>query len=366
MLTLLAQACSPDLLSQFLSRFGEVDDAVESARERVIQICAKVARQDRKAVEGLHPLQEIGNFDVRVSVSRIAHLGTLPEQGVRLIEQQDPVELLGRSEDLLESLFGLPDVLVHHTRQVDVEQRNPELPSKSFRGHGLSRPGRPGEEGGDPSASRSARTHGPVVEDSIPETNPAQEMGQLPFYLIGNDDVGEPEGGNHRAGQGSHIRGCRCADLLVAVKQPLAYVLRFEALQRVDGARTVDLIGEVVQPCVTDCGRRHRDVNDAIGGKVHRHARTGDDDHGNETLVKQRDDLTDTVGRDSTSINDHGSARQGGFPKARVDGVSALGGVVRKIVRVQYQCPGMPGHVQAMVRDAHSAGALMRPHTHDG
>ncbi len=134
-----------------------------------------------------------------------AHLGTLPEQGVRFIEEQDPVELLGRSEDLLESLFGLPDVLIHHTRQIDVEQGNPKLPARASAAMVFPVPDGPAKRAVIPRPLVPPGRTAPVVDDSIPETNLCSGGGQLPFHLIGNDDVGEPEAGNHRAGQGSHI-----------------------------------------------------------------------------------------------------------------------------------------------------------------
>ena len=57
-----------------------------------------VARIDRARV-GLHPLQQVGDLDVRVAVLGVLHLRALAEQRVGLVEEQDRVGALGRGED---------------------------------------------------------------------------------------------------------------------------------------------------------------------------------------------------------------------------------------------------------------------------
>ena len=67
----------------------EVDDHVEPAGERVVEVGPQVGCQHGQAVEGLHSLQQVGALDVRVTVVRVAYLAALAENGVRFVEQQD-------------------------------------------------------------------------------------------------------------------------------------------------------------------------------------------------------------------------------------------------------------------------------------
>ena len=82
------EAVSPQLQPQLLGRRREVDDAVEPAGERLVDVGAQVGRQDRQAVEGLHALQQVGALDVGVAVVGVAHLAALAEHRVGLVEEQ--------------------------------------------------------------------------------------------------------------------------------------------------------------------------------------------------------------------------------------------------------------------------------------
>ena len=111
----------------------EVDDRVEPARERLVDVGAQVRGEDRDAVERLHALQQVGGLDVRVAVVRVAHLGALAEQRVGLVEEQDAVDLVGLGEDLVEVLLGLADVLVDDRGEVDRVEVEAELAARAPR-----------------------------------------------------------------------------------------------------------------------------------------------------------------------------------------------------------------------------------------
>ena len=53
---------------------GEVDDEVEAAGEGLVDVGPQVGGQDGDAVERLHPLQQVGHFDVGVTVVGVLHL----------------------------------------------------------------------------------------------------------------------------------------------------------------------------------------------------------------------------------------------------------------------------------------------------
>ena len=101
----------PDPLAVLGLGEREVDDDVEAAQERVVDVLAEVGREDDGAVVALHLLEQVGDLDVRVAVVGVAHLGALAEERVGLVEEEDRVRALGGAEDAVEVLLGLADVL---------------------------------------------------------------------------------------------------------------------------------------------------------------------------------------------------------------------------------------------------------------
>ncbi len=83
------QVALPQQAAMLLFGQREVDDRIEPANERLVDVRPKVGGEDREAVEHFHPLEQVGDFDVRVPVTRVLDLGALAEEGVRLVEQQD-------------------------------------------------------------------------------------------------------------------------------------------------------------------------------------------------------------------------------------------------------------------------------------
>ena len=76
-----------------------------AAEERLVDIGAQVRGQDGHPLELLHALQEVGDFDIGVSIPGVTHLGPLPEDGVGLVEQQDTVDPFRLGEDPVEVLL---------------------------------------------------------------------------------------------------------------------------------------------------------------------------------------------------------------------------------------------------------------------
>ena len=85
--TRVAEASLPELAPVLLVGHREVDDRVEPAGERLVDVRPQVRREDRDAVERLHPLEEVGDLDVGVAVVGVLHLGALAEERVGLVEE---------------------------------------------------------------------------------------------------------------------------------------------------------------------------------------------------------------------------------------------------------------------------------------
>ena len=79
-------------------------------------VARQVGSEDCEPLVSLQPLQQVADLEVCVPVVRVLHFSALPEQGVGLIEEQYVVGGVGRIGLLIEVLFGLTHVLVHHVR----------------------------------------------------------------------------------------------------------------------------------------------------------------------------------------------------------------------------------------------------------
>ena len=107
-------------------RLVEVDDELEPARERRVDVLAQVRREDGEPLEALEARQQIRRLEVGVAVVRVADLGALAEERVGLVEEQHRLRALGGVEDLGEVLLRLADPLRDDARDVDDEQVDAE------------------------------------------------------------------------------------------------------------------------------------------------------------------------------------------------------------------------------------------------
>src|SRR2546430_3528262 len=144
---------SPDLRPLLGVRERELDDEAKAPQEGRIERALLVRRQDREPAIRLHSLEEVAYLDVRVAVVAVLDLAALPEEGVRLVEEEDRAPLLGRVEHAAEVLLRLADVLADDRAQIDPVEVEAELGGEHLGGHRLSRSARPGEERADPEAA---------------------------------------------------------------------------------------------------------------------------------------------------------------------------------------------------------------------
>ena len=139
----------------------------------------------------LHPLQQVGDLLVGVPVVRVLHLRALPEQGVRLVEEQQDVEALRLVEDPFEVLLGLADVLVDDRRQVDPEQVEAQLGGDDVRGERLAGAGAAAEQRRDPGALAADVDQPAVREHLVAVRGPGHEPVQRARHVVGQHQVGE-------------------------------------------------------------------------------------------------------------------------------------------------------------------------------
>src|SRR5262249_24869310 len=124
-----------------------------------------------------------------VAVVAVPYLGSLAEQRVRLVEEEDRAAFLGGVEDAPEVLLGLADVLAHDLAQVDAVEIEAQFSGEDFRGHCLPGPAGPGEKGADADPSLAPGRKAPplVHADAVPDVD-----GDLPenrSLRLGEDEV---------------------------------------------------------------------------------------------------------------------------------------------------------------------------------
>ncbi len=174
----------PDALPVAGVRKGELDREVNAPHERVIHVLAQVGRQDDGALVLLHALQEVAGLDVGVAVVRVAHLGTLAEQRVGLVEEEHHVARLGFAKDLAQVLLRLADVLAHHGGQIDLVELESEPAGDDLGRHRLSGTRRTGEEHVESLAERQLAAEAPLFEHAGAIADLIAELAQL-FEPVG-------------------------------------------------------------------------------------------------------------------------------------------------------------------------------------
>ena len=122
-----------------LLRHRELNDKVHAANKGVVHVLAEVGGQNDYALVLLHLLQQVAGLDVGVTVVRVLHLGTLAEQRVGLVEEENGVAVVGLAEYAVQVLLSLADVLAYDGGKVDLVQVKSKLAGYDIRRHGLAR-----------------------------------------------------------------------------------------------------------------------------------------------------------------------------------------------------------------------------------
>ena len=146
-------------------RLVEVDDELESARERRVDVLAEVRREDRQAVEALEAREQIRRLEVGVAVVGVRDLGAPAEERVGLVEEAAPPGALRGVEDLREVLLRLADPLRDDARDVHDEEVDAERVREDLGGQRLAGAGRAGEQHADAARAGASLEEAPVVED---------------------------------------------------------------------------------------------------------------------------------------------------------------------------------------------------------
>src|SRR5215472_17096963 len=97
----------------------ELDAGLEASDKRIVQVLPQVARKDADSPILLPFWEQVGDFDVRVTIVGIAHLGSFSKERVGLVEEKNGVAVFCGSEGAIEILFGIANVLADNSREIE-------------------------------------------------------------------------------------------------------------------------------------------------------------------------------------------------------------------------------------------------------
>ena len=137
---------APDFRALRLIGKWKLHDETQPAQERRIERVLHVGRQDGQPAIRLHPLEQIADLDVGVTVVAVFHFAALAEKRVGFVEKQNRAAFLGGVEHAPQILFRLADVFAHHRAEIDPEKIEPQFVRQNFCRERFARAARPGEK----------------------------------------------------------------------------------------------------------------------------------------------------------------------------------------------------------------------------
>src|SRR5581483_938795 len=128
----------PDLLPLRAARKLEVDDEAQAAQERAIQSAFHVGGQNCEPAIRLHLLEQVVDFDIRVTVVAVFHLTAFAKERIGFVEEENRSPVLSGVKQTPQILLRLSDVLADHSREINAIQIQPQYVRDHFGGHGFT------------------------------------------------------------------------------------------------------------------------------------------------------------------------------------------------------------------------------------
>ena len=188
-----SEASLPQLPTVLLFGFRKVDKRVQPSCKRLVEVGPQVGGQDGDAIEELHSLKQIGDFDVRITIVRIADLRALAKKRIGLVKQDHTVDALRLGEDAIEVLLGFPNVFVDDGGQVHGVQVKAKLAGQHLGRHRFARARRPGEQGRQSAPARRRTAHLPDIEHLLAIAGPGQQLFELGHCVGRQHQVGKAD-----------------------------------------------------------------------------------------------------------------------------------------------------------------------------
>lgn len=110
---------SPDFSALQCVRKWKLHDEPQSPQKGGVKCALHVSRENGQATIGLHALEQIADFGVRIAIMAVLDFAALAEECVGLIEKQDGSPFLGRIEYAPQIFRRLADVFTNDLAEID-------------------------------------------------------------------------------------------------------------------------------------------------------------------------------------------------------------------------------------------------------
>ena len=117
--------------------------------ELFVHIAEELSRYDYDPGELFQPLNEIGDFNVGITVTGVINFQSYVEQRIDFIEEQGGVAGSRHSEYANQDLLCLADVLTYNAGQIDFVQNQAKITGQDLNSHCLACPALSDEQGID-------------------------------------------------------------------------------------------------------------------------------------------------------------------------------------------------------------------------
>ena len=168
---------------------GELDDRIEPPGKGLVEVLPEVRGQDRYAIELLHLLEQEGDLDVRVAIVSVVHFRAFPPERVGFVEEEDRIRVDRGVEDLPKVFLGLPNVLAHDPREIDLVKIQMHLRGDDRGGRRLARAGRSAEEGVGARVPRDFLPESPFVAHAMLVADLLTDLLELELRIGTEDQV---------------------------------------------------------------------------------------------------------------------------------------------------------------------------------
>ena len=121
---LVSQTTIPKHQTQGGIGFGEIHERIKTTSKGIINVGAKVGSQNCHAAERFQPLQQVGDFYVRIAIFGIGYLTAFAEQCVGFVKEDDPVHPFRSGENSFQVFLGFTNIFVDDGSQIHLIQLN--------------------------------------------------------------------------------------------------------------------------------------------------------------------------------------------------------------------------------------------------
>jgi len=143
----------PDFGALRLIGKRKLHDESQPTEKGAVECVFHVSRENGQPAISLHPLQQIADLDVGVTIVAVFHLAAFAKERIGLVEEEHGAAFLGGIENAAQIFLGLADVFAHDRTEIDAEKIEPHFVRQNFGGQCFASAAWTAEERAQPQAT---------------------------------------------------------------------------------------------------------------------------------------------------------------------------------------------------------------------